>query len=88
MTGPRLGARHDRQLDVLADQAPQHLLHVGHDGVQVEDARLQHLLAAEGQELAGQVGGALARPCWICSSVAALGVAGSSVAQQELARSR
>ena len=57
-TGPRLASIGD-ELDVLADQPPQHLLDLGHDRVQVQDPGLQHLLAAEGQELAGEPGRAL-----------------------------
>ena len=42
------------QLDRLADQRPEHLGHAGDDTVQVEHARLEHLLAAEREELLGQ----------------------------------
>src|ERR687892_1742453 len=49
------------QLDVLADQAPQHPLHVLHDLVQVEDPWLEHLPAAESEELAREVGRPLGR---------------------------
>ncbi len=48
------------QLDVLADQAAQHLLEARHDLVQVDDAGLQHLAAAEGEELARERLGAVA----------------------------
>ena len=41
---------HDER-DVLADQAVEHLLDVGDDLVQVELAGLNHLLAAEREEL-------------------------------------
>ncbi len=44
---------------VLADEAPQHGLQVADHVVQVEHPRLQRLLAAEGEELAGQGGRAL-----------------------------
>ena len=37
--------------DVLADQAAENLLAVAHHGIQVDDARLQHLLAAEREQL-------------------------------------
>ena len=40
-----------RWLDVLADQALQHLLGLGHDGVEVEHLRLDDLLAAEREQL-------------------------------------
>src|SRR5438876_10580026 len=43
-----------REVDVLAQQAAQHLLDVGHEAVQADDARLQHLLAAEGEQLPGE----------------------------------
>ena len=46
---------------MLADQAPQHLVRVDDDRVQVDDARLQHLLAPEREELLRQRGGALGR---------------------------
>ena len=48
----------ERILDVLADQAREHLAHFGDDGVQVDHARLQHLHAAEGQQLARHGNGA------------------------------
>ena len=47
-------------LDVLADQPLQQLHHVAEQGVEADHLGPQHLLAAEGQELAGEVGGALA----------------------------
>jgi hypothetical protein len=49
------------ELDVLADQPPQHLVHLAHHDVQVEHPGLQHLLATEGQELARETGRALGR---------------------------
>ena len=45
-----------RQLDVFADQPPQHLLDVDHHRVDAHDARLDHLAAAEGQQLVGERG--------------------------------
>src|SRR5207245_276113 len=39
------------QLDRLADQRLEHLRHAGHDPVEVEHARLEHLLAAEREAL-------------------------------------
>src|SRR5438128_8728510 len=38
-------------LDVLADQAAEHLVHLADDVVEPEDARLQELLAAEREQL-------------------------------------
>ncbi len=47
-------ARHHDQIDVFADQPGQHF-HVFRDhAVQVNDLGSQHLLAAEGQQLAGE----------------------------------
>jgi len=58
---PQRGRKDGPQRDVLADQAAKHGFHVLHDGVEVEDLGLEHLLAAEGEELAGQLGGAHGR---------------------------
>jgi hypothetical protein len=49
---------HDRH--VVADQALEHHPHVGDDGVEVDQRRRDDLLAAEGQQLAGQARGARA----------------------------
>ena len=49
------------EVHVLPDQTMEHALEARHDLVQVEDLRLQHLLATEGQELAREVGRALRR---------------------------
>ena len=57
----RVGGRPHVQLDVLADQALEDGLETLHELVQVEDARLQHLLAAQGQELPGERGCAIRR---------------------------
>ena len=42
------------QLDILADQAPQHFLKVPDDGIEVHHLRIEHLFPAEGEELADQ----------------------------------
>ena len=44
---PEPGIECRRQLDVLADDAAQHLFHARDHGVQVEDAGLEHLAPAE-----------------------------------------
>ena len=75
------GHRHER--DMLADEAPQHLVHLGHDDVEVEHFGLQHLAPAVRQQLTGQ----RRRPfrCFAdLLDVAALGIAGRQIAQQEL----
>ena len=41
----------EHQLDVLADQALDHVLHTGRDGVEVDDLGLEDLPAAERQQL-------------------------------------
>ena len=58
---PERLVRRQRHLDVLADQPLQQLDHVAEQRVEADDLGPQHLLAAEGQQLAGEVGGALAR---------------------------
>src|SRR3974390_1651952 len=45
-------------LDVVIDEAAQELFHVDDDSVQVEDFRLQDLLAAESEQLTNERGGA------------------------------
>ena len=56
------GLQGRRQLDVLPDEPPQHLLHVGDDGVEIEDPGLKDLLSAEGEQLPRQARGPLAPP--------------------------
>ena len=48
-----------RELDVLADQPAQQMRQLDQDVGHVEHARLQGLLAREGEQLAHQVGGAV-----------------------------
>ena len=50
----------DLEADVLADQPAQHRRHLADHPVEGHHPRLQHLLAAVGEELAGQRGRALA----------------------------
>ena len=47
-------ARGRYQFDALAEESAQHFVHALDDVFQVEHPRLQHLLAAEGQELSGK----------------------------------
>ncbi len=56
---PRIPGNH--QGDILPDQPPQHLIHVRDDGIEVQHLRLEHLLPAEGEELAGEIGRPLRR---------------------------
>ncbi len=48
-----------RQVHVLADQPSEHRLHPGHHRVEVQHLRLEHLLAAEREQLLGERGGAV-----------------------------
>ena len=41
------------ELHVLANQAVQHFLHLENEIVDADDARLERLAAAEGQQLVG-----------------------------------
>ena len=58
-TGNTASARSQPQLHLSADQPARHLRHRADDLVEVEGDRLEHLLAAEGQQLARQRCGAL-----------------------------
>ena len=49
----------DAQLHVFAHQARQHRPHFGYRAVEIEHARFEHLLAAEGQQLLSQARRAL-----------------------------
>ena len=57
----QLGPEAQHDLHVFPDEASEHRPHVGHDHVQVEQRRLDDLLAAEGQQLAREPRGARAR---------------------------
>ncbi len=57
-TGHRFGAGDHHEVDVFADHARQHFDVFGGDVVEVDDAGSEHLLAAEGEQLAGQRRGA------------------------------
>ena len=46
---------------IRAEQPRQHLLHVADDGADLQRLRLEHLLAAESEELARETRGAIAR---------------------------
>ena len=54
------GRQRQRDVDVLADQPAEHAGHVRDQAVHVERRGVQHLLAAERQQLLGEAGGALA----------------------------
>ena len=56
---PQVRSGQPGQIDVLADEPPQHLEHARHGLVQVEHLRGDGLLAGKGQQLPGEVGGAL-----------------------------
>ena len=77
----QVGAKEGGQLDVFADQSPQHLLGIRHHRVKVEDLGLHDLLAAEGQELLSERGGAVGGLLDFLD-VAAQGVVGAQAAQE------
>ena len=56
------GRQDNGQVDVLADQAPEHALHPGNQRVEIHHLGLQDLLAAEGEQLAGQRSRSLSGP--------------------------
>ncbi len=59
--GTQIASERGLHEDVLADKAVQHLLDGAHDGIQVEDDRLDDLAAAERQQLPRQLRRGLAR---------------------------
>ena len=72
------------ELYVLAQDAPEHLLHVSDDQVEAEDGGLQYLAAAECQELAGEGCGALSRLADLLYLIS-IGVVGFQPSQDEVA---
>ena len=58
--GAEGGAGNHDEIDVFADHAGEHFQVFGDDLVEVENLGGEHLLAAEGEELAGERGGAAA----------------------------
>ena len=56
---PQPGIELGLERDIRSEEAPEHRIELGHGDVEREHARLQHLAPAEGQELAGEAGGAL-----------------------------
>src|SRR5271166_4800554 len=47
------------EFDIFADERAQQALHIGYDGVDVDDFEFEKLLAAEGEKLTGEGGGAI-----------------------------
>ena len=56
---PEILYRAGVELDIFADEAAQHFLHFADDGLNIENFRRENLLAAEGQQLLRERGGAL-----------------------------
>ena len=56
----QLRIQHEREFDVLLDQASQHLVEVADRLVDIQDHGLDHLLTAQHQELARERGGTVA----------------------------
>ncbi len=82
LDGAEFGAGHHDQVDVLADQAREHLQVFGDDFVQVDDLRRQHLLAAEGEQLARKRGGAFGGAGDFLSGTAKFGVGRHALEQE------
>ena len=50
------------EIHVLSDETPQHLGNASDHLIEIQDFRLQYLLAAEGKELPGKLGASFAGP--------------------------
>ena len=72
-------------LDVLADQAAQHLVHFAEDVVQLKNSGLEKLLPAEREQLAGQRAGSVGRLGDLLDVLANAGVSFSETVEGELA---
>ena len=59
--GVQVGGEGGLEMDILSNDAMQQAVHAGQYLVEVEDAYLHGLAAGEGQEVPGEMGGALAR---------------------------
>ena len=78
----QLGVQHGAQLDVLANQPLKQLLRASHNGIEIDDLRLKHLLATEGEKLPRQQGGTIA--CFLdFFDTLALGVIQTQTIQHE-----
>ena len=55
-----VGSEASSEFDVFADERAQQALHVGDDGVDVDDFEFEKLFAAEGEELARKSSGTIA----------------------------
>jgi len=62
---PKLRSEIAFQFDVLRDEAADHAAGFRKDEVAIENLRRQHLLAAEGEQLAGEGRGTLCRRRWV-----------------------
>jgi hypothetical protein len=71
------------EIDVLTDQAAEHGADVNDAGVEVEHAQIEHLLAAEGEELAGEGEAAVGGLDHLLEAVAPAGI--GCVGQQQVA---
>ena len=80
-------ARDHHEVDVLADQAGEHLQVFGDDLVEVDHFGRQHLLAAEGEQLARQRRGAFGGAGDLLSGTAK-SASGAHALEQEFANSR
>src|SRR5204863_6479307 len=80
--GAQLGSELGLQLDVLANETDEHAVQVSNHRVQVEDARLEHLLPAEHEQLARESRGSLGGLFNFLDVQASLGALVEAVEQQ------
>ena len=84
LDGRQLGPQAQHHLHVFPDEASQHRPHVGQHDVQVEQRRLDDLLAAERQQLARECRGAHARLLNL-GEIDPAPIVGIEIVQQQLA---
>jgi len=75
-------AEGNRELDILADQSPQHFFEAGDHAVEADRPGVHHLLAAECQQLSGESGRAFCGVAYLLNILAA-GIRRVDVAQQQ-----
>ena len=81
--GTRVRRETGAQLDVLAEQAAEHLLKVAHQGPDVDHARLQDLLPAEREQLSREAGGPVGGLANF-GDILVTGVAGAQIFEEQV----
>ena len=80
--GAEIRSRNHGQINVFSNHASEHLGVFSHHGVQVHDLGCNHLLAAEGEELAGECGCTLGGASNLLNQAAKLGVMGGALGEK------